>query len=565
MNLPKWDLTRIYNGEEEVNRESKRLSEMLGQLENRESLLSLKEWKDVATTISEIEAFDSLYYILLMEGEAQSVLTIVREHERSLKTKMKRVLNRQSKLYAKLSLDEQALFNEGLEGQFDVSRVISTTPSEAETTLFSLAGETKKSVELAINEMKKQLVVTNRLTGGKLSIAEANKIALHNSNEKSHETIVADLNQALEKQAPFFAIMYNQLIQTRIKESQYDKTNPLAKSLKSNGITNDTLKLMWKTVDQLIPALTSYIVKREDGKRVSWYDYMTRSKKVQVNIRFHEAVERMGDSLSAIDQRLGSFVHKALEQAVDATLHERKQGGFCAPFLTKGESRISLAYDESIDSVRRLAHELGHAWHFKQMECVNNLYFSDERFEMTSAETASIFFETIVIDSLVADERNKALRKQMLSWKIEQMVHYLMSIRSAFLFEEAVCQKRKDGPLITEELEQLSLSSQQEAFGAVFTGYERYKWIKQSHFFMAEFPFYNYSYTFGFLISQGLVELACKDAAFVNKFGLLLSETGKMPIKDLMLNHFQINLSEPAFWEVVVGKLLSEIKSWHDM
>ncbi len=73
--------------------------------------------------------------------------------------------------------------------------------------------------------------------------------------------------------------MYNQLIQTRITESQYDKTNPLAESLKSNGITNDTLKLMWKTVDQLIPALKSYIVKREDGKRVSWYDYMTRSKK----------------------------------------------------------------------------------------------------------------------------------------------------------------------------------------------------------------------------------------------------------------------------------------------
>lgn len=61
------------------------------------------------------------------------------------------------------------------------------------------------------------------------------------------------------------------------------------------------------------------------------------------------------------------------------------------------------------------------------------------------------------------------------------------------------------------------------------------------------------------------MELARKDAAFVNKFGLLLSETGKMPIKDLMLNHFQINLSEPAFWEVVVDKLLREIKSWHDM
>ena len=50
---------------------------------------------------------------------------------------------------------------------------------------------------------------------------------------------------------------------------------------------------------------------------------------------------------------------------IDAEPRENKPpGGFCAPFFSEKESRISMRYDGSIDSVRVLAHELGHAWHF---------------------------------------------------------------------------------------------------------------------------------------------------------------------------------------------------------
>ena len=81
------------------------------------------------------------------------------------------------------------------------------------------------------------------------------------------------------------------------------------------------------------------------------------------------------------------------------------QGGFCAPFILEGESRISLNYDNSIDSARRLAHELGHAWHFQQIKNVPSLRFSEDTFEMSMAETSSIFFETAFIDYIIQNTK----------------------------------------------------------------------------------------------------------------------------------------------------------------
>jgi oligoendopeptidase F len=77
-----------------------------------------------------------------------------------------------------------------------------------------------------------------------------------------------------------------------------------------------------------------------------------------------------------------------------------------------------------MDSARRLAHELGHAWHFYQIKDVPSLRFSEETFEMTMAETSSIFFETAFIDHVIQDTKDVAIRKAVLGWKIERSFNY---------------------------------------------------------------------------------------------------------------------------------------------
>ncbi len=179
-------------------------------------------------------------------------------------------------------------------------------------------------------------------------------------------------------------------------------------------------------------------------------------------------------------------------------------GGFCAPFFSEKESRISIRYDGSINSVRVLAHELGHAWHFYNMSFEQSTSFLDDYLPMSTAESASIFFEMVLLNYLIETTDSKDMKKSLLSWKIRNSFNYVMAIRASYQFEKTFYEKCKEGPLSADEIEKLSIIAQKEAYGNALSEYQPFVWMKYIQFYIADVPFYNYPYTFGYLVSFSL-------------------------------------------------------------
>lgn len=292
---------------------------------------------------------------------------------------------------------------------------------------------------------------------------------------------------------------------------------------------------------------------------------MTSSQNVSLPITFSQAAVEIINSLATIDSNMSEFVKEALTKGwIDAEPRKTKSsGGFCAPFIQEGESRISLSYDNTLDSARRLAHELGHAWHFKQMHDTSSLRFTDDLLEMTMAETASIFFETVFTNHMLQKANESSVKKAILGPKIERSLNYLMSIRGAYLFENEFYQYRKESPLNVRQIEELSLRCQEKAYGSSLREYEPYVWTKYVQFYQATIPFYNYPYSFGFLFSIGLLEQANVDEHFNGKFQKFLSETGRLPMEQLVKNNFQIDLSQPDFWKRAVQNVVRDIQEYN--
>ncbi len=138
-----------------------------------------------------------------------------------------------------------------------------------------------------------------------------------------------------------------------------------------------------------------------------------------------------------------------------------------------------------------------------------------------------------------------------------------MSIRGAYLFENEFYQYRKESPLDFRQIEELSLKCQEKAYGSSLHEYEPYVWTKYVQFYQASVPFYNYPYSFGFLFSIGLLEQAKEDEYFNLKFKGFLSETGKLPLEQLAINHFQIELSRPEFWKRAVQNVVQDIEQYN--
>ncbi|EJR34643.1 M3 family metallopeptidase [Bacillus cereus] len=464
-----------------------------------------------------------------------------------------------------------------------------------ENTLLSVkVNQLKKEVQLLIESSKGQSVNTNhssiKLIENELkaredmytqlrnkievihdketvSFGQANYVAM-NSDDHNERLIVFDsLTNALNKEKDIFATVLNQIGRLRhAKSDEMEGTEILKQSLQANGISETALSQMWNATEQnltkLVIALNSY---KKGKNSITWYELMTWKESNETVIPFSVAVKNIYDALKNIDEELAQFAQNAIANGwIDAEPRDNKPpGGFCAPFFSEKESRISLRYDGTIDSVRVLAHELGHAWHFYVMSLEHSTSFLDDYLPMSTAESASIFFETVIMNYLIQTTDYVEMKKSLLSWKIRNSFNYVMAIRASFQFEKKFYEECKEGPISADEIEKLSIAAQEKAYGNALTEYQPFVWMKYVQFYIADVPFYNYPYTFGYLVSFSLLELAKENKSeFHLRYKEFLRETGKAPVEELMKIHFEIDLTNYEFWNKAFIQIEKDIDEY---
>ncbi|WP_459502975.1 M3 family metallopeptidase [Bacillus sp. C1] len=400
-----------------------------------------------------------------------------------------------------------------------------------------------------------------------LSFGKANYLAMNAESDSKRLAVFTSLTEALEKEKAIFASVLNQIGRLRnLKSNRMQEKEVLSQSLQANGISKNALLEMWNAIEGNLEKLSRVLDFHKNSKKTfTWHELMTAEETEQIEIPFSIAVENIYDALKDIDEELAQFAQQAIMNGwIDAEPRDNKPpSGFCAPFFSERESRISLRYDGTIDSVRILAHELGHAWHFYVMSNRQSTAFLDDCLPMSMAESASIFFEMVLVDYLVKTAERKELRKSLLSWKIRNSFNYVMAIRASFQFEETFYEESQKGPLSADELEKLSIVSQKEAYGNGLTEYQPFVWMKYGQFYTANVPFYNYPYTVGYLLSLGLLEIAKQDGGeFHSKYKAFLCETGKHPVEELVKQYFHIDLADHAFWKKALLQINKDIAEY---
>lgn len=464
-----------------------------------------------------------------------------------------------------------------------------------EDTLLSVkVNQLKKEVQLLIESSKQEHINTNNLsiklienelkawedmyiqlrnkleiTHNKetLSFGQANYVAMNSDDHNERSKVFDSLTNTLNKEKEIFATVLNQIGRLRnTKSNELERRAVLTQSLQMNGISEIVLSQMWDAteskLDKLVSALNAF---KKEKNSITWHELMTVKENNESIIPFSVAVQNIYDALKDIDGELAEFARNAIENGwIDAEPRDNKPpGGFCAPFFSEKESRISMRYDGSIDSIRVLAHELGHAWHFYVMSFEKSTSFLDDYLPMSTAESASIFFETVLLNYLIQTTDSIDMKKSLLSWKIRNCFNYVMAIRSSFEFEKNFYEKCKEGSLSADEIEKLSIMAQKEAYGNALSEYQPFVWMKYIQFYIPDVPFYNYPYTFGYLVSFSLLEIAKENKnTFHLQYKEFLRETGKAQVEELMKKHFEIDITSYAFWDKAFTQMSKDIDEY---
>jgi oligoendopeptidase F len=256
--------------------------------------------------------------------------------------------------------------------------------------------------------------------------------------------------------------------------------------------------------------------------------------------------------------RIGEFFQDVLDRSwIDWEPRSGKRpGGFCTTSPLINESRIFMTYNNSLGDVLTLAHESGHAF---QSHVMRDLRPFARSFPMTLAETASTFGELILLEGLLDDPSIGDVQKALLlDMEVGHGAVYLLDIPVRYEFEKAFYEERGGGELAVSRLEELMTQTQQRILGDVLEegGEDPLFWASKLHFYIPGTTFYNFPYTFGFLLSRGLFSIFKKDGSkFLPRYEEFLRLAGSAGAENVARETIGRDLESPEFWAEAIRSL----------
>lgn len=326
----------------------------------------------------------------------------------------------------------------------------------------------------------------------------------------------------------------------------------LDQSLNVAKLKKETLDAIWSSVEDYLPEFRRYFKHKakllgyEGG--LKFYDLFASIGESNKKFTVEEAESFLLKHFGTFSDDLVEMAKNAFENNyIDYYPRKGKVGGaFCynLPFIK--QSRIMTNFDGTLSSVLTLAHELGHAYHGLHVE--NHLPLNWD-YPMPVAETASIFNENMIMAATLkeADDKEKIA---LIESQIGDCAQIVVDIYSRFLFEKEVFERKLDHFMMSEELEKIMIEAQRKTYGDGVdeTTYHPFMWVCKSHYYSAEFSFYNYPYTFGGLFSRGLYAIYKENPnGFVEKYQELLRATTVNSCEDTA-KVMGIDLTKKDFW-----------------
>lgn len=312
------------------------------------------------------------------------------------------------------------------------------------------------------------------------------------------------------------------------------------RSLFSSRLSRKSLDALISAIEDSIPMWQEYLfekakalnLKDEKGnsEKCSFYDIfaplITESSDKEKDWTYQEAKEFIINKFSEFSSHMGDFVKTAFEENwVDAEIRKGKVGGaFCIDFPLQKVSRVLTNFSGTTSDILTLAHELGHAYHHF---CIKDLDYNLCSYPMTLAETASIFAETMVTNSMLKTA-NLSEKINLLEMHLSDSCQTLLDILSRFYFEKSVFEERENKELVAEDFCRLMNDAQNKTYGNSLTETKHpYLWAVKTHYYSPSLDFYNFPYSFGQLFALGLYsQYKESPKEFPSQYQELLKNTG---------------------------------------
>ncbi len=279
---------------------------------------------------------------------------------------------------------------------------------------------------------------------------------------------------------------------------------------------------------------------------------------------FAEGRRLVLEAFHSFSPEVAGFARQMFEKKwIDAEVRRYKRGGaYCHGVLPGHHPYILMSYNDHIDNVYTLAHELGHAIHdfYAGREQTLLNYYPP----LVAAETASVFAEMLLTRKLMHEVKARELRLAILTGVLEDFFATIHTQNYYTRFELEAHRAGARERLSAEHLCELWARERDLMYGETvdFLPEQRWYWAAIPHFIHTRF--YCYAYTFGALLVLSMFKRYEEEGqGFVPRYLRLLAAGGAQAPEDLT-RQMGFDIRQPSFWEgglAVIKKLLEELRA----
>lgn len=400
----------------------------------------------------------------------------------------------------------------------------------------------------------------------RIPISVARNRAFDPDREVRREAYLAEITAWKEIELPMAACMNGVKGEVEMLTKRRGWSSPVAMACFNANIDEATLDAMMFAAHESFPAFRRYLrakARKLGVEKLAWFDMFAPLPGEGRTWDFDEAVAFVESSFGAFSPKMAEFARSMVtKRRIDAEPRPGKRDGAYCMGVPPAESLILMNFKPAFGSVSTLAHELGHGYHNL---CLEDRTILQRSTPMTLAETASIFCETIIRQTVLRGEFSAEDKLAVLEASLQGSCQTVVDITSRFIFERALFAKRAERELSAAEMNELMLDAQRETYGDGLDPefLHPYMWAVKPHYYGA--TFYNFPYMFGLLFGLGLYAIYEKDPeGFKARYDDLLSSTGLADAATLA-GTFGIDIRSPEFWRGSLNTVAADVARFESL
>ena len=417
------------------------------------------------------------------------------------------------------------------------------------------------NADMLFPEVENEDGETVRITHGRFIalLESANRQVRENTFKKYYSTYKQFLNT--------YASLYNGQVKQQIfyaKARKYEST--LVASVDANNVSPVVYHNLVDTVNKNLDKLHRYVGLRKKCLGVDelhMYDiYTPMVSGVAKKIPFEEAKETVLKALAPLGEDYVAKVKEGFESRwIDVYENQGKVSGAYSAGAYGTHPYVLLNYNESLDNMFTLIHEMGHAMHSYYSNSTQPYIYS--QYKIFVAEVASTCNEILLLEYLLKNTTDKKERAYLLNHYLDMFKGTLFRQTQFAEYEMRSNEMVEKGEsLNADNLCELYLDINKKYYGEEMISDEEisYEWARIPHFY---YDFYVYQYATSFSAAVAIAhDILREGGSVVEKYKEFLSGgCSEAPVE--LLKKVGVDMESPVPIQAaldVMGEVIDELE-----